>query len=60
MNIFKTNTEDSLYWLKVAMRQAQADIKSLKSEVEKLKSEDESLKSKYSPECLDTVKTNIK
>lgn len=37
MNIFKTNDEDSIYWLKVAMRQSQSDIKSLKEEVRMLK-----------------------
>lgn len=44
MNIFKTNNEDSIYWLKVAMRQSQSDIKSLKEEVRMLK---EANNSKY-------------
>lgn len=56
----KKNTEDSVYWLKVAMRQAQSDIKSLKSEVEILKEINKQLKSEYAPENLDTVKITIK
>ena len=55
MNIFKTNAEDSVYWLKVAMRQAQSDIKSLKTEVELLKIDNKYLRDKYKPENLDTV-----
>ena len=44
MDIFKTNAEDSLYWLKVAMIQAQSDIKSNKKEIHELKLEIDRLK----------------
>ena len=37
MDIFKTNLKDSVHWLKVAMRQAQSDIKKNKTEVKNLK-----------------------
>lgn len=46
MDIFKTSAEDSLYWLKVAMRQAQADIKSNKKEIHELKLEIDRLNKK--------------
>lgn len=60
MNIFKTNTEDSVYWLKVAMRQAQADIKSLKSEVELLKIENKYLRNKCNTNSSDVVNIDNK
>lgn len=63
MNIFKTNDKDSIYWLKVAMRQAQHDIKELKEEVRFLKElnkvSDRGSKSKYAAEDLGTVKIRI-
>lgn len=61
MNIFKTNDKDSIYWLKVAMRQAQHDIKELKEEVKVLKEVNQASdsKSKYSPEKLNTIKIRI-
>ncbi len=37
MDIFKTNLKDSVHWLKVAMRQAQSDIKKNNTEVKNLK-----------------------
>lgn len=37
MDVFKTNLKDSVHWLKVAMRQAQSDIKKNKTEVKNLK-----------------------
>ena len=46
MDIFKTNAEDSLYWLKVAMIQAQSDIKSDKKEIHELRLEIDRLKGK--------------
>lgn len=46
MDIFRTNQEDSLHWLKVAMRQAQADIKSNKKEIHELKLEIDRLNGK--------------
>ena len=61
MNIFKTNDKDSIYWLKVAMRQAQHDIKELKEEIRVLKEGNQASdsKSKYFPENLKTVKIRI-
>lgn len=61
MNIFKTNDKDSIYWLKVAMRQAQHDIKELKEEVRVLKESNQASdsKGKYAAEDLNTVKVNI-
>lgn len=44
MDIFNTNQEDSIHWLKVAMRQAQSDIKSNKKEIHELKLEIDRLK----------------
>lgn len=46
MDIFKTNLEDSVHWLKVAMRQAQADIKRNKKEIHELKLEIDRLNGK--------------
>lgn len=37
MDIFKTNLKDSVHWLKVAMRQAQSDIKKNNTEIKNLK-----------------------
>lgn len=54
MNIFKTNDKDSIYWLKVAMRQSQADIKSLKEEIRVLKEANKTKVSKYAVEDIDT------
>lgn len=63
MNIFKTNDKDSIYWLKVAMRQAQHDIKELKEEVRVLKElnqeSDRDSKSRCAAEDLGTVKIRI-
>lgn len=61
MNIFKTNDKDSIYWLKVVMRQAQHDIKELKEEVRVLKeiNQTKDSKSKYYPENLKTIKIRI-
>lgn len=61
MNIFKTNEKDSIYWLKVAMRQAQHDIKGLKEEVKVLKELNQAndSKSKYSAKDSGTVKIHI-
>lgn len=39
MDIERMNDADSIHWLKVAMRQAQADIKSNKKEIHELKLE---------------------
>lgn len=60
MNIFKTNNEDSVYWLKVAMRQAQSDIKLLKNEVEILRTDNKYLRTKYEAMELDTVQVTVK
>lgn len=61
MNIFKTNDKDSIYWLKVAMRQAQHDIKELKEEIRVLKESNQASgsKSKYEAEDLGTVNIRI-
>ena len=61
MNIFKTNDKDSIYWLKIAMRQAQHDIKKLKEEVKVLRefNQESDSKSKYAAEDLDTVEVYI-
>lgn len=39
MDIFKTNLKDSVHWLKVAMRQAQSDIKKNNTDLNNLKTE---------------------
>ena len=39
MDIFKTNLRDSVHWLKVAMRQAQSDIKKNNTDLNNLKAE---------------------
>ena len=44
MDIFKTNLEDSVYWLKVAMRQAQSDIKNDKKRILELENQVEDLR----------------
>lgn len=44
MDIFKTNLEDSVYWLKIAMRQAQSDIKAEKKKVSESESQIAQLK----------------
>lgn len=44
MDIFKTNLKDSVHWLRVAMRQAQSDIKSNKGKILELENQVEQLK----------------
>lgn len=39
MDIFNTNQEDSIHWLKVAMRQAQSDIKKSNKRISELELE---------------------
>lgn len=56
MDIFKTNLEDSVYWLKVAMRQAQSDIKKNKTEVKNLKLEIDNLNKGDSTKLNDLIR----
>lgn len=53
MDIFKTNLKDSMHWLKVAMRQAQSDIKRNKGEILELENLVEQLK-----KDLEDIKNN--
>ena len=53
MDIFKTNLKDSVHWLKVAMRQAQSDIKSNKGKILELENQVEQLK-----KDLEDIKNN--
>ena len=55
MDIFKTNLKDSVHWLKVAMRQAQSDIKKNKTEVKNLKLAVDKLNKSNSTELNDLI-----
>lgn len=56
MDIFKTNLEDSVHWLKVAMRQAQSDIKKNNTEVKNLKLEIDNLNKGDSTKLNDLIR----
>lgn len=53
MGLFNMNLEDSVHWLKVAMRQAQSDIKSNKGKILELENQVEQLK-----KDLESIKNN--
>jgi hypothetical protein len=56
MDIFKTNLKDSVHWLKVAMRQAQSDIKKNSTEVKSLKLAVDKLNKGDSTELNDLIR----
>ena len=44
MDVFKADLRDIVHWLKVAMRQAQSDIKNNKGKISELENQVEQLK----------------